>query len=318
VKGDISDLIEYAEEHDYNVFMTDTDEKGILFKMMVLCKEDVKVSQHVIDLSDVNEMLRKLKKMQLKNTEEDVIGYSIVEIYGKEYKIDLAELSLSNKPKIRIGLVVDDMKVCQYLPPGPPIPQVKGVMLAKLIHLANEVKSGQKYYGDFNIPSDFHLFDIDGKSIIIDVFDRMKDRETVLNGGSTIRMSVLDTIGRRKFLPGYTLQCEDDDEYMDKMSKHFSHFDRMYNVNMSENNVKGYYGPRIEQDVVEKVKDMMWNEGFIKSVKDAKNKGTHRAYDNTSTFWPTVGGLLKENGFIHEDIMKLLFEEDHIRVEWKM
>jgi hypothetical protein len=307
VRGELTKLINYAKDNGYNVYITDIDQQN--FRMLIFYKDNINPKDYNIDFTDIYNKLLNQQKNQKEN------DYSIIDIGYQKYKLNLHNFDFSKVPPTRIGLDLGNIKISQYIPPGPPNPYIKGTILSKLIYLCNEVYTGCSHIGDFNIPFDIEIFDIDGNNIVPKVFKSISNNELILNNGSTIRMTMFDIIGRRKLgLPGFSLQYNDENEYIKSMLDHRSLFDRVYNL---KNITECYFGPQINLSEFDKIKNIMWDDGFINKLNNEKNKDKNGTYIHTNKFWETLVVELEQRGIFQENIIKFLFEEDHVRIEWE-
>jgi hypothetical protein len=163
---------------------------------------------------------------------------------------------------------------------------------------------------------DTNIRTFQNKSLVQSVFESISKYETVLNQGNTIRLSVLDTVGRKKWnVGGYKLNIHDDDKYFKQMMSQCSHFDRAYHV--QNDNVTAHFVPRVEDHVLYKMKDLLWSKQFIDNLFKIKKLDTKGSFYNMNKFWLSLYQVLINEGFTFEEIVRLYYEEDHVRICWQ-
>lgn len=273
-------------------------------------------SDYIVDLTAIYARLREAQTKQ-KDAGEFA---SSVRIGNHEYKLNLLEFDFTRTPPVRLGLRIAGVRLCQYVPPGPPGIATKGSMLAKLIHLSQEILASETpYIGDFNIPLDTPMLDVNQQDVLCRVFEdlALSGQENVLNGGNTIRMTQLDTLGRRRLgFPGFVVGAEkNDDEYIGAMLSHASHFDRCYR----SPGAKGFYGPRLSASAFERCKGLLWNDVFLQELKETRARDEKGSYTNINRFWTKLSERLCTEAHVSwEEMVCLLFEEDHVRIEFSL
>lgn len=349
VRGDMSTLLRLAGEFaGYQYHETSVDNQGFrlasLLKPIIASTRHLVVTDYVVDLSCIYEQLRSLQQKQ----KDATATASRIVIGCRVYSVDLTSLDFSRVPPVRPGLQLVQkqsqqqqpinaqdgnrlVRFCQYVPPGPPNPATFASVLAKVMHLNDEVRScNSPLIGDFNMPLDLPVKDTTtGENVVESVFRELAVWETDANHGHTTRLTLLDIIGRRRlgfagFVPQEARELKDL-EYVKVMQDFRSSLDRVYHCSPTSgvSQFKGWFGPQLSPEALARAQTYLWSPEFLQLVGDAKSQDAQApkkpCYDNLNALWDNVAHRLEVGARLSfDEVLRLLWEEDHLRFGFRL